>query len=162
MAIRTVVTRGYGNGTFNGTIALVVSRGYTLGAVAAAVTGGFPAPKKRKRRYILPNGWVVEGYDEAIAEIQRQARKALAEKREAEWKERRKAKRSKKDVGRPQGQPEPAKPSELLAARAAPKHEDAERQRRLAALNAHLRELDLVAEARRREDDDIAVLLLAA
>ncbi len=31
MAIRTVVTRGYGNGTFNGTIPLVVTRGYTIG-----------------------------------------------------------------------------------------------------------------------------------
>lgn len=31
MAIRTVVTRGYGNGTFNGTIALVVLRGYVAG-----------------------------------------------------------------------------------------------------------------------------------
>ena len=30
MAIRTVVTRGYGNGTFNGTIALVVTRGYDI------------------------------------------------------------------------------------------------------------------------------------
>ena len=37
MAIRTVVTRGFGNGTFNGTIALVVRRGYAA-AVAAAVT----------------------------------------------------------------------------------------------------------------------------
>ncbi len=33
MAIRTVVTRGYGNGTFNGTIPLVVRRGYAQGAV---------------------------------------------------------------------------------------------------------------------------------
>ncbi len=32
MAIKTVVTRGYGNGTFNGTIALVVTRGYSIGA----------------------------------------------------------------------------------------------------------------------------------
>ncbi len=32
MAIRTVVTRGYGNGTFNGTIGLVVLRGYVQGA----------------------------------------------------------------------------------------------------------------------------------
>lgn len=37
MAIRTVVTRGYGNGTFSGTIALVVLRGY--GAAAAALEG---------------------------------------------------------------------------------------------------------------------------
>ena len=29
MAIKTVVTRGYGNGTFNGTIPLVVTRGFT-------------------------------------------------------------------------------------------------------------------------------------
>lgn len=28
MAIRTILTRGYGNGTFNGTIPLVVLRGY--------------------------------------------------------------------------------------------------------------------------------------
>ena len=38
MAIRTVVTRGYGNGTFNGTIALLITRGY---AISAAAT---PAP----------------------------------------------------------------------------------------------------------------------
>ena len=31
MAIRTVVTRGFGNGTFNGTIPLVVTRGYGIG-----------------------------------------------------------------------------------------------------------------------------------
>lgn len=36
MAIRTVITRGYGNGTFDGSIALVVTRGY---AVAAEVVG---------------------------------------------------------------------------------------------------------------------------
>lgn len=36
MAIRTVVTRGYGNGTFNGTIALVVIRGYAAAAGTAS------------------------------------------------------------------------------------------------------------------------------
>ena len=30
--IATVVTRGYGNGTFNGTIPLVATRGYAVGA----------------------------------------------------------------------------------------------------------------------------------
>ena len=47
MAIRTLFTRGYGNGTFNGTIAFVVTKGYAIGAVAdattitvAAITGG--------------------------------------------------------------------------------------------------------------------------
>lgn len=35
MAIRTVVTRGFGNGTFNGTIPLVVLRGYISSAVVA-------------------------------------------------------------------------------------------------------------------------------
>lgn len=34
MAIRTVVTRGYGNGTFTGTIGLVVARGYLASAAA--------------------------------------------------------------------------------------------------------------------------------
>jgi hypothetical protein len=38
MAIRTVVTRGYGNGTFNGTIALVVTRGYAIGIAVAFET----------------------------------------------------------------------------------------------------------------------------
>ncbi len=33
MAIRTVITRGYGNGTFNGTIPLVVTRGYAISTV---------------------------------------------------------------------------------------------------------------------------------
>lgn len=36
MAIRTVVTRGYGNGTFNGTITDVVLRGYSIGAPPAS------------------------------------------------------------------------------------------------------------------------------
>ena len=36
MAIRDVVTAGYGNGTFNGTVALVVTRGYAVGEVAGA------------------------------------------------------------------------------------------------------------------------------
>ncbi len=30
MAVRDIVTRGFGNGTFNGTIALIVTRGYSL------------------------------------------------------------------------------------------------------------------------------------
>ncbi len=33
MAIRTVVTRGFGNGTFDGTIALVTLRGYSVSSV---------------------------------------------------------------------------------------------------------------------------------
>ena len=45
MAIRTVVTRGFGNtdqggGNFDGTIALVVTRGYAIGE--AAVVAGVP------------------------------------------------------------------------------------------------------------------------
>jgi len=38
MAIATIVTRGFGNGTFDGSIALVVTRGYGIGeAVTPAV-----------------------------------------------------------------------------------------------------------------------------
>ena len=37
MAIRTIVTRGYGNGTFGGTIADVITRGYGI-AQETAVT----------------------------------------------------------------------------------------------------------------------------
>ena len=39
MAIRTVVTRGYGNGTFDGTIADVVRRGYIAGAAVEDDSG---------------------------------------------------------------------------------------------------------------------------
>jgi len=37
MAIRTIVTRGYGNSTFNGTIALVVTRGYSIATGVSVV-----------------------------------------------------------------------------------------------------------------------------
>ena len=40
MAIRTVVTRGYGNGTFLGTIPLVVTRGYAIGAAVILYARG--------------------------------------------------------------------------------------------------------------------------
>lgn len=43
MAIRTVVTRGFGNGTFSGTIALVVTRGYSIG-VPSLGPGGTGVP----------------------------------------------------------------------------------------------------------------------
>lgn len=39
MSIRLVVTRGYGNGTFNGTIKDVVTRGYTIGAAGVRAGG---------------------------------------------------------------------------------------------------------------------------
>lgn len=42
MAIKTVVTRGYGNGTYNGTIPLVVTRGYLPG-------GGDSSGTRRQR-----------------------------------------------------------------------------------------------------------------
>ena len=38
MAIRTLVTRGFGNGTFAGTIALVVTRGYAIGEAVVDAT----------------------------------------------------------------------------------------------------------------------------
>ncbi len=38
MAIRTVVTRGFGNGTYNGTIALAVTRGYAAAAILIVET----------------------------------------------------------------------------------------------------------------------------
>ena len=45
MAIRTVVTQGFGNGTFNGTIALVTLRGYIVGAAFVFEPGViFPVP----------------------------------------------------------------------------------------------------------------------
>ena len=42
MAIRTVITRGFGNGTFNGTVPLVVTRGYAIGVEAPDI--GLDAP----------------------------------------------------------------------------------------------------------------------
>lgn len=47
MPIRVVVTRGYGNGTFSGTVAFVVRRGY---GIAAAVAGMFGILMRRRKR----------------------------------------------------------------------------------------------------------------
>ena len=41
MAIRDIVLRGFGNGTFSGSIALIVTRGFSIGEEVAAVTGGY-------------------------------------------------------------------------------------------------------------------------
>lgn len=40
MAIRTLFTRGYGNGTFNGTITLVVLKGYNIADVVVPDSEG--------------------------------------------------------------------------------------------------------------------------
>jgi hypothetical protein len=39
MAVRTLVTAGFGNGTFSGTIPLVVTRGYAISVLAAKQAG---------------------------------------------------------------------------------------------------------------------------
>lgn len=43
MAIRDVVLRGFGNGAFSGTIAKVVTRGYSIGVPAVVIDGPFRA-----------------------------------------------------------------------------------------------------------------------
>lgn len=56
MAIRTVVTRGFGNGTFNGTITLVVLRGYSNGLlVVPSVPGLEYTAKDNRLHYTAPN-----------------------------------------------------------------------------------------------------------
>ncbi len=50
MAIRLVVTRGYGNGTFNGTIPFVVTRGYTIGAAIIREDEGGGTRSERANR----------------------------------------------------------------------------------------------------------------
>lgn len=40
MAIRDIVTRGFGNGTYSGTIALVVTRGYAIASGPVIPTPG--------------------------------------------------------------------------------------------------------------------------
>jgi hypothetical protein len=52
MAIRDVVTGGYGNGTFAGTIALVVTAGYAIGA--EVITGVDSTPLVSKPDYGVP------------------------------------------------------------------------------------------------------------
>ncbi len=52
MAIRTVVTRGFGNGTFNGTIGLVVVRGYASGAAVVVASAASAAVKLLGQRVI--------------------------------------------------------------------------------------------------------------
>ena len=62
MAIRTVITRGYGNGTFDGTIALVVARGYTVGAAVAAPTPAVEVPA------VAAPGWVTPAVQQTFIE----------------------------------------------------------------------------------------------
>lgn len=55
MAIRLVVTRGFGNGTFNGTIKDVVRRGYEQEAVAPSTAGyNYLLMRRRARRHQGP------------------------------------------------------------------------------------------------------------
>lgn len=51
MSIALVVTRGFGNGTFSGTIADVVTRGYTIGdeVIVERNTGGWLSPEQVRR-----------------------------------------------------------------------------------------------------------------
>lgn len=52
MAIRLVVTRGYGNGTFDGTIADVVRRGYGAAEASAENTGAYARGARMRHRRI--------------------------------------------------------------------------------------------------------------
>lgn len=51
MAIRTVVTRGYGNGTFNGTIKEVILKGYSVSPLV-----GFVAAWARHANRLIGSG----------------------------------------------------------------------------------------------------------
>lgn len=48
MAIRDIVTGGFGNGTFNGTIPLVVTRGYLSGSSPVVITTGIGVTSNRR------------------------------------------------------------------------------------------------------------------
>ena len=60
MAIRTVVTRGYGNVTFNGTIALVALRGYVAGVVTSIWTPTTPASSSWAAKTAALSTWTPE------------------------------------------------------------------------------------------------------
>ena len=63
MAIRTVVTRGFGNGTFDGAIALLVTRGYIAGAAVVPA----PAPAAEAPAVAAP-GWVAPAVQQTFIE----------------------------------------------------------------------------------------------
>lgn len=57
MAIRTIVTRGFGNGTFNGTITDVTLKGYSIGEALSNFLGsGLLMYSKDGNYYILNTG----------------------------------------------------------------------------------------------------------
>ena len=69
MSIATVLTAGYGNGTFNGTIPLVLTEGYGIGAAVAAVVT--PArdvivPSESIRRVLFPRVVLLEAHGELL------------------------------------------------------------------------------------------------
>jgi len=51
MAIRTVVTRGFGNGTFNGSIALVATRGYSIAQPLVIAAGHYHDLHSNREQY---------------------------------------------------------------------------------------------------------------
>jgi len=63
MSIRSVVTRGYGNGTFNGTISLVVVRGYAPASAEGAIGPGWVAGAW------IQASWVTGAWGDAVAAI---------------------------------------------------------------------------------------------
>ena len=54
MAIRDIVMRGYGNGTFNPGVTKLPTRGYSIGTVAAVVPTAFWLLSARTTQWILP------------------------------------------------------------------------------------------------------------
>ena len=68
MAIATVITRGYGNGTFNGTVGLVVTRGYTIGAVTIGPTVAGPVSVLVSLSRATNSLGLVAGANKALAE----------------------------------------------------------------------------------------------
>lgn len=112
MAVQHLATRGYGNGTLAGTIALVTLRGYGAGVIPA------PAPE-RYPKAVIEAGSIADAIGEREREIarqreynrreraareyaERQAAEALAESKQAA---KRRAKRAFREIERAPGVP---------------------------------------------------------
>ena len=69
MSIASVVTAGFGNGTFDGSIALVTTRGYSIGEAVAAVTtkGGYVPPTYKKSKVRKRDESILEAVYELVA-----------------------------------------------------------------------------------------------
>lgn len=150
MSIRLVVTRGFGNGTFNGDIANVVTRGYTIGEFVPKGGGGSvlrkgpyrERPKEYHPRDLRPYDW-----DEPQPDAKERAKKP---KRKA-------VKKAIQEIADAQALPQYfALAKEIIKERPTVKELMGDHQDLSIVMDAH----DAYLEWQRQDEEDLEIILM--